>query len=138
MLIFCLLPTASSTPAQPSSQTTELEQPVSEDSENESERDSDSSDMDQDLRKRPYKSMLTASDFQNNSSPPRPCIIVTKEEIFLLQRPFDENGDSDDPILMMRNPLFPPTLVFNPNPLETTYGEEYHREFFSSFPPHFN
>jgi hypothetical protein len=37
-----------------------------------------------------------------------PCLIITKEDIYLFQRPFDSAGDSSDPIIVIRRPLHPP------------------------------
>ncbi|KAF2865571.1 hypothetical protein BDV95DRAFT_612450 [Massariosphaeria phaeospora] len=53
-----------------------------------------------------YCEMATASNHQDQPQSP-PCIIVTKEEIYLLQRPLDSAGDLSDPIITMRRPLLP-------------------------------
>ncbi|KAF2640918.1 hypothetical protein P280DRAFT_498710, partial [Massarina eburnea CBS 473.64] len=74
--------------------------------------------------KTPYCYITTSASFVDRAHEARPCIIVTKEEIYLLQRPLDRTGDSDDPIPVMRNPLFPPT----DNPNATGPIPQHHRQ----------
>lgn len=61
------------------------------------------------LPKHPYCTTSTSQSFEDiPSRPAKPCVIVTKDEVYLFQRPFDPKGDGRDPILAMRDPLFPP------------------------------
>lgn len=88
------------------------------------------SDSAQDEEKKPFKSTHADSDFLNTSSPPPPCIIATRRELFLFQRPFDKSGAAakGDPVLMMRNPLFPPTFGSSDPPFATD-NTPYNRKF---------
>ncbi|KAF1844902.1 uncharacterized protein K460DRAFT_100437 [Cucurbitaria berberidis CBS 394.84] len=49
--------------------------------------------------------------------PSTPCVIVTKDEVFLVQRPFHpfDARDSRDPVLSMRRPLHPGRALLSPN-----------------------
>ncbi|PVH98729.1 hypothetical protein DM02DRAFT_729695 [Periconia macrospinosa] len=77
-------------------------------------------DPSSDPPKYPYCSIYTSQHFldQSKARLPRtessdisggPLVIITKEEIYLFQRPFQPQGDYSDPVMFMRNPLFPIT-----------------------------
>lgn len=59
----------------------------------------------------------------------RPMIIVTKEEIYLLQRPLDPLTSPSFPILTMRNPLYPPHSYRRTHSNPVTI---YHRQCFTA------
>lgn len=62
--------------------------------------------------KAPYCEVSTSPRFSGAPDNHRPCIVVTKEEIYLYQSLFDPTSDRLHPILYMRNPLFPPNDNF--------------------------
>ncbi|KAL5377600.1 hypothetical protein DPSP01_009654 [Paraphaeosphaeria sporulosa] len=70
-------------------------------------------DISSNQAKKPYCAFATSNHHKEHSAElpthqHRPIIIVTKEEIYLFQRPLDPMTSSSFPILTMQNPLYPP------------------------------
>jgi hypothetical protein len=57
-----------------------------------------------------YRTRFSKAQCRVQSPPSRPCVIVTKNEIFLVQHPFEPgpSGEEYGPVIVMQNPLFPP------------------------------
>ncbi|KAF9701811.1 hypothetical protein EKO04_000437 [Ascochyta lentis] len=56
---------------------------------------------------RAYCEVTTAPSFQKQRQSTSPLLIVTKEDVYLCQRPLDYSGDHLDPTVTIRRPLHP-------------------------------